>query len=72
MHYLRIRESGTVVDCTLGGAGHAEAILDLVGPDGVLIGIDKDDAALDAAMARLIDFSQQTKFLKARSNCCSI
>ncbi|MCL5292447.1 MAG: 16S rRNA (cytosine(1402)-N(4))-methyltransferase RsmH [Actinobacteria bacterium] len=64
LHYLRIRSGSTVVDCTLGGAGHAEAILDLLGSDGVLVGIDKDDAALKAARARLAGFSQQIKFMK--------
>lgn len=39
----------TIVDCTLGGAGHAMAISDLLPPDGWLIGIDQDDDALEAA-----------------------
>jgi 16S rRNA (cytosine1402-N4)-methyltransferase len=38
-----------IVDCTLGGAGHAKRLLDLVVPGGVLVGIDQDDAALVAA-----------------------
>ena len=38
-----------IVDCTLGGAGHAKRLLQLVVPDGILVGIDQDDAALIAA-----------------------
>jgi 16S rRNA (cytosine1402-N4)-methyltransferase len=43
----------------LGGAGHAEAIIDLIKPKGFLLGIDQDDVALDAARVRLSRFSQQ-------------
>jgi 16S rRNA (cytosine1402-N4)-methyltransferase len=42
-----------VVDCTLGGAGHAKRLLDLVVPGGLLVGIDQDDAALVAAASTL-------------------
>jgi len=42
-----------IVDCTLGGAGHAKRLLDLVVPDGLLVGIDQDDAALVAAASTL-------------------
>ena len=38
-----------IVDCTLGGAGHAKRLLHLVVPGGILVGIDQDDAALIAA-----------------------
>ena len=38
-----------IVDCTLGGAGHAKRLLQLVVPGGLLVGIDQDDAALVAA-----------------------
>ena len=42
-----------IVDCTLGGAGHAKRLLDLVVPGGLLVGIDQDDAALVAAASTL-------------------
>jgi 16S rRNA (cytosine1402-N4)-methyltransferase len=42
-----------VVDCTLGGAGHAKRLVDLISPTGTLVGIDQDDAALDAAAVTL-------------------
>lgn len=43
----------TIVDCTLGGAGHALAIYNLLSPAGHLIGIDQDDDALASAERRL-------------------
>jgi 16S rRNA (cytosine1402-N4)-methyltransferase len=35
----------TAVDCTFGAGGHARRVADLLGPDGTLIGIDRDPAA---------------------------
>ena len=48
MQMLRIRPDGIYVDCTAGGGGHSGGILDQLGPDGVLISLDKDDEALAA------------------------
>jgi len=50
---LRIRPDGTYVDCTLGLAGHAEAIVRRLGPRGRLIGFDRDPEAFALARARL-------------------
>ena len=46
---LNIRPNGTYVDCTLGGAGHSEAILKRLTDGGRLIGIDRDSYALEKA-----------------------
>lgn len=35
----------TAVDCTFGGGGHARRVAELIGPEGTLIGIDRDPAA---------------------------
>ena len=48
---------GTYVDATVGLGGHAEEILKLIGPEGRLIGIDRDDEALKMAKERLGDSS---------------
>jgi len=50
---LDVREGGTYVDCTLGLAGHASQICRLIGPDGTLIGFDRDPRALELAGERL-------------------
>lgn len=42
-----------VVDGTVGGGGHAELILERIGPTGRLIGIDWDDRAIELARERL-------------------
>ena len=46
---LALRSGSTVLDCTLGGAGHSTRMAQKVGSEGLLIGIDQDDMALEAA-----------------------
>jgi len=53
---LAVQPGGRYVDCTLGGAGHAEAILDRAQPGGTLVGIDADPAAIARGRALLARF----------------
>lgn len=46
---LNIVPGGTYVDCTLGGAGHSLAIAEKIGPEGTLVAIDQDIAAISNA-----------------------
>ena len=48
------------VDCTLGGGGHSELILQRIQPDGKLIAFDVDDDAIKAATERLKDYKNLT------------
>ncbi|MBI3401557.1 MAG: 16S rRNA (cytosine(1402)-N(4))-methyltransferase RsmH [Acidobacteria bacterium] len=50
---LRPRAGEVAVDCTLGGGGHARALLDRVRPGGRVIGIDVDPLELPRTEARL-------------------
>src|SRR5205823_3906750 len=47
------RPGQTVVDCTLGFAGHAVELLKRVAPDGLLIATDLDAANIEPARAKL-------------------
>lgn len=51
--FLRVHPGATVVDCTLGLAGHSAEVVKLLGPDGHLIAFDRDPEALELAKARL-------------------
>lgn len=53
---LAVGSGATVIDATLGLGGHAEALLEAVGPDGRVLGIDRDEQALAAARQRLARF----------------
>ena len=44
------------VDCTLGGGGHSELILNRISPDGRLIAFDIDQDAINAASERLKNY----------------
>ena len=50
---LKLKRGSVVCDCTLGGAGHSVKMAAQVGEDGLLLGVDQDDMALEAAAARL-------------------
>ena len=50
---------GIYVDCTLGGAGHAHAVGEMLDPEGMIIGLDQDEDALSVARQRLSDLKCQ-------------
>ncbi len=54
---LEPERGGTFVDGTLGGGGHAEAVLKRLPEGSRFYGIDRDDAALEAATDRLKGYS---------------
>jgi 16S rRNA (cytosine1402-N4)-methyltransferase len=54
---LRPKTGGRYIDGTVGGAGHAAAILAASSPSGWLFGCDRDGAAIEAALERLAPYS---------------
>lgn len=61
---LEPSRGGFFVDGTLGGGGHAEAVLSAMPKTGRLFGIDRDDEALKAAGARLARFGDRFTAIK--------
>jgi len=53
------------VDCTLGGGGHSKAIVSRILPNGKLIGIDQDEAAIMAASERLDEFKDKVTIIRS-------
>jgi 16S rRNA (cytosine1402-N4)-methyltransferase len=59
---LDLKPGGIYVDGTVGGGGHARGILTATAPDGILVGIDRDDDALAESERVLAPFGKR-KFL---------
>ncbi|MDO9515319.1 MAG: 16S rRNA (cytosine(1402)-N(4))-methyltransferase RsmH [Syntrophales bacterium] len=55
---------GVYFDGTLGGGGHAYEILVRTAPEGVLIGVDRDDDALSESARRLEPFGDRALLVK--------
>ena len=64
MELLRPERGGLFLDGTLGGGGHAEALLER-GPEARLIGVDRDPDALAEAGARLERFGERARRVRA-------
>lgn len=52
---LQLRPGDWAIDGTLGGGGHTAAILDRTAPDGRVLGLDADPAAIDRVSERLAE-----------------
>ncbi|RAS79413.1 16S rRNA (cytosine(1402)-N(4))-methyltransferase RsmH [Priestia endophytica] len=62
---LHIKPDGIYVDCTLGGAGHSEYILQQLSSEGHLIAFDQDDVALENAKEKLAPYEGKVTFVKS-------
>jgi 16S rRNA (cytosine1402-N4)-methyltransferase len=59
------RPAETAVDCTLGGGGHARLVADRIGPDGLLIGIDRDPIAEERFAELAAEVTCRVRFIRA-------
>ena len=57
--------AGLYVDGTVGGGGHARAILEAIGPRGTLIGLDRDPDAIEGAASRLSTYGERVELVTA-------
>jgi 16S rRNA (cytosine1402-N4)-methyltransferase len=65
-----LRESETVLDCTLGGGGHAAALL--AAGVALVVGVDRDPDAIGAAAARLRAYADAGRFETVQSNYAAL
>ncbi len=61
---LRPRARGIYLDCTVGGGGHAAAVLEQAGHGAFVVGIDRDPEAIESAGRRLAPFSGAFKLIR--------
>ena len=62
---LSIKEDGTYVDATLGGAGHALEVCRRLSEKGHFIGIDQDEDAIESSKLRLKDYMDRVDIVKS-------
>ena len=62
---LNIKSNGIYVDLTLGRAGHSSVILSKLDKDGLLIGVDQDNEAIENSNKRLEKIASNYKLVKS-------
>lgn len=70
IEYLNPQPDQNFIDCTVGGGGHTEAILEKTGPKGKVLGIDWDLEQIEASKLRLENFKE--RFLAVCDNFANI
>ena len=70
LHYLNPQPNEDVIDATINGGGHAQAILERIAPKGQLLGIDRDPSILKETKERLKKFGD--RMIVARGNFANI
>ena len=64
LDFLNLKPGMTVVDATLGMAGHSQKILEKISPGGRLVGIDRDKESLGLAESRLQKYGSSVNFVQ--------
>ena len=59
------RTGSSIADCTVGGGGHAERLLEASSPDGRLLGLDADRAAISEAQRVLAQYGERAVLRQA-------
>ncbi len=63
MEWMNLKPGDCIVDGTVGGGGHAEAILEKLGADGKYVAIDRDEKTLARAKERLQKYEPRVLFV---------
>ena len=62
---LDVKPNGSYLDCTLGGGGHSRAIGERLNAGGLLIGLDQDEDAINAATEKLLGLACSVKIIRS-------
>ncbi|EKD49487.1 MAG: hypothetical protein ACD_63C00125G0005 [uncultured bacterium] len=66
LKYLKLSSNDNVIDCTVGSGGHAIMMLEAISPEGKLLGIDRDEKALELSRVNLKKFENRTILIHGR------
>lgn len=72
MAFTDPRPGGRYLDGTVGAGGHAAAILERSAPDGRLLGLDVDPAALEVARRQLARFGDRAVLVRSNYAVCDV
>ena len=65
LRHLAPREGGRYLDLTVGAGGHARALLERVGPTGLVVGVDRDAETLERTSRTLKPEYPQSRYIHA-------
>lgn len=68
IQYLNIKQDGIYIDGTIGGGGHSVEILKRLGNKGILVGLDQDTSAIEAANERLKEIKKKVQLKLIHTN----
>lgn len=66
IEFAHLKAGNTVIDGTIGFGGHAEAMMKIVSHSGKLLGIDKDERAVEASRERLAAYGSAVRIVEGR------